>query len=162
MMKTYIAVALAFVIMGCQSAKKESLKSLDLLQYGMPISIMVPDTVDIKKQSMLFQDELHITGEDNYNMVISMNDAVSLDQGKIKSEKLKGIKDHRYFFRIVEESDAGFIYENRIDSNHTSFGFNVIKIQGDKEYLFENGRAGMFSLEEATRMYQAVTEISEK
>ncbi len=160
-MKSYFALFVTVALLVACDTKSNDLPSLDLLSHGMPISINAPVGSEVVKSQIAFQQQLEIKGSDNFNLLVSSDDAVSSDPVKLKEEKLSGIKSHRYFFRLVEESDHGFIFENRIDSSNSSYGFNYIKVMGDREYVFENSRTGMFSLEEVQRMYKAVAETEE-
>jgi hypothetical protein len=75
---------------------------------------------------------------------------------KVKSDQLNTVKDTRYFSKIVREEEEGFIYESAFDSTTTGYGFRYIQIKGDKEYVFQTGLVGTFSLEEVENMYKAV------
>jgi len=42
------------------------------------------------------------------------------------------------------------------DSISTNYGFKYLKIQGDKEYIFQTGLVGNFGLDDVKVMYEAV------
>ena len=58
--------------------------------------------------------------------------------------------------KIIEEEEVGFIYETVFDSTATNYGFKYLKIQGDKEYIFQTGLVGTFGLDDVKMMYEAV------
>ena len=66
------------------------------------------------------------------------------------------IKSNAYFSKIIEEEEAGFIYSMVFDSTATNYGFKYLKIQGDKEYIFQTGLVGNFGLDDVKLMYNAV------
>lgn len=156
MRKKCIGIFAALILLASCASENSDLNELDLMSYGMPISIKAPEGAEVTKRNVLFQQELHIQSGEEFDILVTMGDAVSLDEARLKSERMKAVKDHRYFFRVVEDDERGFIYENRIDSLNTTFGFNYIQITGDKEFTFENSRSGMYDLEQIQKMYSAV------
>ena len=145
------------LLVSCGEPQSE-LHDLDLLSHGMPVSLKAPEGSEISKSSIAFQQEVVIKGSDNFNVLVSMDDVMLRDEAKLKEQKLSQAKENRYFFRVVEETENGFIYENRIDSTNSSYGFNYVRVKGDKEYIFQNARTGIFTLEEVKRMFEAVSD----
>jgi len=135
-----------------------ALDQLDLMSYGMPLTIDAPPDAEVTKRGIAFRQELEIVGEDNFRLVVAMDDAVQSDAQKLKEQKLAEAKQNRFFFRLVEDDSQGFIFENRIDSLNSTYGFNYVKIQGDKEFVFQQSRTGIYTLEEVEAMYGAVKE----
>ncbi|MEM9849306.1 MAG: hypothetical protein AAF847_15585, partial [Bacteroidota bacterium] len=66
------------------------------------------------------------------------------------------VKDIPTFSKCVVEEEAGFVYESKIDSTTSFYGFRYIRLQGDQRYLFQSGLIGTFSLEEVNKMYASV------
>jgi len=158
-MKCYsLLFSLLFLLIACQSSgSKSDMRSLDLLKYGIPMTIMAPDSVAVKSGSLSFSKDVTIKGEESgFDIQIFAYDATSMDTEVVKKEQLEQIKDNPYFSKIVQEDPNGFIYEIALDSTSTNYGFKYMRVQGDKEYIFQNGMTGSFSLEEATTMYEAV------
>ncbi len=156
-MKNWIVMlALILGFSACQQDEMDQWRSTDLLPYGIPLSIKTPDSIDVETSDMggLMQD-VTIKGGENYYVQIYASDAETTDISKVKAEQLSEVKSNRYFSQIVEEEEAGFIYQTQIDSI-TNYGFRYIRVQGDKEYIFQTGMTGMYSLEEVRRMYEAV------
>ena len=52
--------------------------------------------------------------------------------------------------------DNGFIFEKKLSPDHLNYDFRYFKVQGDKEYVFQTGLIGKFSLEDVKGMYGAV------
>lgn len=158
-MKKLILILLCLTVaFSCRREEADSWQPTDLLSYGVPLVIQAPDSVEIKTRDWgggLIKD-LTLQGDDNYDIQIYMSDAQTSDISKIKAEQLAEVKGNRFFSRIVKEEEPGFLYETRQDSSHTYYGFRFIFLQGDKEYIFQQGMAALLSLEETERLYQAV------
>lgn len=155
-MKTIKAFTIFCILLMACTGEKSDLQSLDLLQYGVPITINAPEGAEVAKGKGLINQEVRVDAGEDYGVIVSMGDALVRDAAKIKQDRLESVKEHRFFFRIVQEDEHGFIYENRIDSMNSTFGFNYFKIEGDKEYGFENNRSSMFNLEQVEKMYSSV------
>jgi hypothetical protein len=151
-------IAGSLFLTACQGEEKTNLKPLDLLKYGVPITIMAPDSANVKTMDMVVQKDITVKGEegDGYFVQIYAADASTNDINKLKAEQLAAVKANPYFSKIVKEDAAGFLYETKIDSSTIIHGFRYVKIQGNKEYIFQTGSIGMFTLEDAEMMYQAV------
>lgn len=160
-MKNILSISTLLLILSACGTTEPELPTLDLLEHGMPLSIQAPADAKVTKAKIAFRQELKITAEDNFKVVIAMDDAVSRDPQKIKEQRLTAAKEHRFFFRVVEDEPHGFIFENRIDSSNSTYGFTAVKVLGDKEYVFENARTGIYTLEQIERMYDAVTDDKE-
>ena len=157
-MKKILGLLIVLLILSaCQSDSQKDWSQLDLLEYGVPLTIAAPDSVKVEKMSFgSIQDDITIVDEEeNYSIQIYASDANTNDIAKVKADQLSSVKTNRYFSKIVEEEEQGFIYETAIDSI-ISYGFRHIEIQGDREYIFQTGLIGTFTLEEVKRMYDAV------
>jgi hypothetical protein len=93
---------------------------------------------------------------DDFNVQIFESEATIRDLATIKGRLLKEVKENPYFYGVVREDPSGFIYENHVDTNYINFGFRHVRIQGDKEYVFQQGLRGKFSKEAVEMMYAAV------
>lgn len=141
----------------CQQEAAGDWEPTSLMPYGVPVTIMAPDSVVVKTSDMggLLKD-ITVRGGEEYSIQIYATDAETNDISKIKANQLADVKSNRYFSRIVEEEEAGFIYETQIDSSNINYGFRYIHLQGDKEYIFQTGLTGLYTQEEVERMYEAV------
>ena len=152
----FFFIALFFA--ACQSESGGGLRETDLLPYGIPVTIMAPDSAEIKATDLgggIIKD-VTIRGKDNYNVQVFATEAETSDLARVKASQLADVKSIRYFEKIVREEEDGFIYQAAIDSNNISYGFRHIVLQGDLEIIFQTGLLGTFSLEEVERMDEAV------
>jgi hypothetical protein len=153
-----IILSLPVLLTSCQQEAESRLEKTDLLPHGIPVTIMAPDSAEIKAIDMaggLIKDVV-IKGGEGYNVQIIASEAETTDIAKIKADQLANVKSNRYFSRIVEEEENGFIYETAIDSSHVSYGFRYIHVMGDQEIVFQSGLASTFDEEQARTMYKAV------
>lgn len=159
MKKIISLLALSFLFVYCQQEVQEDLKPLDLLEWGVPMTIMAPDSATVKTMDLggVLKD-ITIKGADNYSLQIYATDAATTDVARVKATQLAEVKTNPYFSKIVREEEAGFIYENIVDTENVYYGFRYVRIQGDKEYIFQTGLIGSFTLEEVEKMYSAVHE----
>ena len=158
MKKIVLFSGIALFFAACQSEPGNGLKETDLLAYGIPVVIMAPDSAAIKADDLgggLIKD-VTIRGKDNYNVQVFATQAQTSDLARVKAEQLADVKSIRYFQKVINEEEDGFIYQTAIDSSNISYGFRYIVLQGDLEITFQTGLLGTFSQEEVERMYQAV------
>ncbi|MEN0002956.1 MAG: hypothetical protein AAF798_02385 [Bacteroidota bacterium] len=158
-MKKIIALALlSCALFSCnQEPAEEAWKPLNLLEKaGVPITIMAPDSAEVKLTDLGILKDVTIQQGDDYYIQLYAGAAETNDIAKLKSDKLAEVKANRYFSKIMKEEEAGFIYETQIDSTHLNYGFRYAMVKGDMEYTFQTGLIGTFGLEEVERMYEAV------
>jgi len=154
-----IVLFIALFLSACQSDPASSYQELDLLSYGVPIKIMAPDSVDVKKEDWIAQQGITVSKDEGYEVQIWAGQASTTDLSTLKANKLAEVKSNRLFSKVVQEDSDGFIFENKIDSTTLFYGFYHFVIQGDNEYTFQNGLRGNFTLEQAERMYEAVKPV---
>ena len=154
----YWILAVVFTgLIACQNTSQTALKPLNLLQYGIPITIMAPDSAKVVAGSLSFSQDITVKSEaDNFDLQIFAYDATTTDLSSVKASHLAEVKSNAYFSEIIQEEDAGFIYSTVFDSTATNYGFKYLKIQGDKEYIFQTGLVGTFGLDDVKLMYDAV------
>ena len=162
MKKTFLLFTFALFFIQCQQDQKAALKPLDLLEWGIPITVMAPDSANVKTMDLggVLKD-VTIKGENNYSIQIYATTASTTDVARVKANQLAEVKTNRYFSKIIEEEMDGFVYENVVDSSNY-YGFRHIRIQGDMEYIFQTGLIGSFTLEEVKNMYEAVQPVEIK
>lgn len=156
---------IVFLLCACggESGNFNKWNELNLLEHGIPFSILAPDSAKVETKDFgVIMKDVTIKGGDDYFVQIFASDANSTDLIKLKADQLNEVKTEKYFSKIVEEFDKGFIYESKKDSAVTYYGFRYLKIQGTKEYIIQNGFLGFFSEEEARSMYRAVSEVPKK
>lgn len=135
----------------------DGLRDLDLLPYNIPVTIRVPDSVDVKTSNLSgVMDDVTIKSPDEpFGVQVFASLASSNDLAKLKAEQLDLVRSNRYFERIVSEDETGFLFENKIDTTSV-YGFRHIVYRGSREFVFQNAFDGIFTLPEVERMYAAV------
>lgn len=155
----YRLFVLLILAAACSPNTSDNWKPLDLLPYGIPLTVNAPepDSAKVKKSDLgtLIQDITIQNGQDYYIQIYAAQ-AETNDITQIKASLLADVKANRYYSRIVSEEEAGFIYETAIDDNNLNYGFRWIKLQGDMEYVFQTGLVGTFTLSQVKSMYEAV------
>jgi len=143
----------------CKQEPKTNFKPLNLLEHGIPLTILAPEEPEIKTMDLTVMKDLTIKKDaENYYVQLYASTANTTDVQKLKSEHLEDVKKNPYFSKLVSEEPHGFIYEKQMDSTMTSYGFKYVLIQGDQEYIFQNGLIGTFDLEAVKNMYDAVNQ----
>ena len=155
MKKISFILCIFLIVAACKKDVKTDWKPMDLLQYSVPITILAPDSVDVNAQNLggVIQDvTLKAPG---YSIQIYGTSLETNDLARLKSEQLNEVKGNRFFSRIVQEEENGFIYESVIDTI-ANYSFRYILPRGDKLYTFQTGIVETYSLPEAKKLYQAV------
>lgn len=152
-----LLLALPLLWFGCRRAAAGGMKETDLLPYGVPVTILAPDSARIQARDLagVYRD-VTVKGEGNFSVQVLASTAEDSNLPRIKAEQLADVKANRYFKRIVREEEDGFLYETALDSSYTNFGFRYIVLQGDLEIIFQTGLVGQFTQEEAEEMWEAV------
>ena len=148
--------AIALLIVACKSDPASNLKPLDLMKYGIPLTVMAPDSAKVETMDLIVQNDVTIKKGDDYFIQLYASDASTTDLKQVKADQLEEVKANPYFSGIVSEDENGFVYKKQIDSTNVNYGFKYIKLQGDKEYIFQTGLIGKFSEESVMAMYNAV------
>jgi hypothetical protein len=151
-----IAISLSFFLVGCTDKTTINLNPQNLLSYGVPLTIMAPDSAEIKKEDWGSMQIVTVKKGKDYDLQIQSSEATSTDIATVKAQKIIDVKNERYFSKIIKEDPNGFVFETQPDSTTNYYGFRYITIQGDKEYVIQTGLAGNYTLEQAENMYEAV------
>lgn len=125
------------------------------MSYGLPIAIAAPEGAEVIVEDMGILKDLTVKKGDEYYVQILSFRASSNNINKLKSESLAEVKGGRFFSKIIQEDEAGFIFEKKIDEN-INYDFRYFKIQGDSEYSFQTGLIGTFTEEQVRDMYTSV------
>ena len=151
-----IALFAGIFIAGCSKEEKTKLVPLDLLAYDVPLKIMAPDSAVVKKEDWGAMQIVTVKKGKDYDLQIQSSEATSTNAASIKEQKLIDVKNEKYFSKIVQEDDFGFVFETQPDEKTNYYGFLGVIVKGDKEYIIQNGLAGTYTLEQAQSMYNAV------
>ena len=133
-------------------------KEHNLLRYDLPVSVMGPDSVNVNSNNLLFSKDVTIEGvlEEGYGIQIYSSEASSQDPKKIKAEELGASKKHQYFSELIQDDEQGFIYTTKLDSANIYHRFKYIKVQGAKEYIYQDLSGRKYDLDDVKKMYAAV------
>ena len=142
--------------MSCKQEPKTNYIPLDLLNQGVPITIMAPPEPVIKTMDMKVMKDITIKKDADYYIQLYTSSASTSDLQKLKSEQMEDVKKNPYFSKVISEDPNGFIYEKQLDSTLTSYAFKYVYLQGDQEYIFQTGLIGAFKLDDVQNMYDAV------
>jgi len=150
-----VFILIAFCI-SCGSSPESGWPEKDMMEYGVPMTIKTPEDVSIEKTALGFQEDITVKNGNGFDLQIFVSEAmVKTEDAAIQSQK-ELVKESPYYLQMIQEDPAGFIFENKMDSTQSSFGFRYVKLMGGKEYLFQEGLMGLFSQEQAKAMYNAI------
>ena len=154
-------ILVSLFICSCQSNENSGMSEYNLLDYGIPLTIMAPDSSDITKANYGVSKEVTIQSEDddNYNVQIFLAEATTSDQGKVKAQQLEMLQQMPIFSKVILDEPNGFIYETVTDSTYHSFGFRRVLIQGTREYIFQTG-IGTYTQAQVEKMYKATKPVT--
>ncbi len=155
-------LALLMIVLALGCAREDQFKPLDLMEYGVPLTILAPDSAVVKKRDMIVQEDITIKGPDGFDVQLYVSNASTTNPRTLKDSLLAEVKRQPYFAKVIRDEDQGFIFENQIDSTATFYDFRYVEIRGGKEYQFQGGLLGNFTLDQAERMYEAVKGPSKK
>jgi hypothetical protein len=143
-------------IFSCKNAPENKYKDLDLMVYGLPIKIKAPEGAEVKVDDMGIVQDVTVKAGDDFYLQILSGVAYSFDLPAIIQKQKADVVNSKYFSKIIQEDDHGFIFEKKYSEERITYDFRCVKIQGDREYVFQTGLMGKFSLEDAQSMYASV------
>lgn len=155
MKKLLPLLAILLFLFSCQPQDTVGdLKPLDLLKYGVPITINAPDSAAVKKTKIGDWDDITVK-KGEYSLQIFVRNAITNDLDKIKAEELTLVKAEKVFSKIITDEDRGFVYETAIDSV-PNYNFKYIHLQADRVYTFQKGLADNLTQSQAEKIYNSV------
>jgi hypothetical protein len=141
-------------LLACQSGElKLNLSSKDLLEYGIPITLDVPDSADIKAMDWGIQKDVSIKGGSWYDMQIFSSKVGNHKLEAVVKDVKESVEEGTYFSKFITVETDGFVFEMMIDTM-LNYDFRHIKVQGDNEYLFQAGMSGSYSQKQVEQLYQ--------
>lgn len=141
--------------MSCKESST-NLESMSLLEYGLPIKINAPEGVTVTVDDLGVWKDVTVKDSLDFNLQIIASQSTTFEKSKIVADQLSDVKAGRYFSKVIEEYEDGFIFEKKIDEENINYDFRFIKLNGDREYIFQTGLLGTFSEEAVRNMYNAV------
>ena len=142
---------LLILLIGCNTPQ-ENLPYKDLLSYGIPLEIPAPDSVKINSSEIGAMKDVTLTGPDGYKLQIFSSPAFK-NKTTALSEYKSDIQNHPQFKEFIREENDGFLYLFQLDSTTTNYGFRYITIKGGKEIVIQQGMLGIYSRENAERLF---------
>ena len=161
-MKNTILISLACGLLmsawwSCGSDSHASLSEHDLLQYGIPITIRMPDSAEVKTMDWGVQKDVTIEGEGNYSMQIFSSKTADQNLASALNEQKELVKSGPYFSKFIIEENDGFVFEMMVDTV-INYDFRHLKIQGGNEYLFQGGLASKQGRDQIESLYMIAKE----
>jgi hypothetical protein len=155
--RVFIFLSLVLIFFSCESdTNKADLVPLDLMKYGAPFTIMAPDSIAVEVEDNLISKDLVIKFNKNYDVLVQIQDAADSNSERFIKEQEELVRSGRFFSKMVQTDEKGFVFENKVDSTYINYGFRYLVLQNEKEYIFQSGLYGNYDLESVKRMYQAV------
>lgn len=139
----------------CNGDKSAKYPSTDLLKHGFSISVKAPADAEIASDDLGVMQELTIKSGDDYNVQILKSNSNTTVLKEAVDGQMRMVKSDRYFSKVIEEYDNGFIFEKDIDGN-INYDFRYLKLIGDQEYIYQTGMMGTFTEESVRSMYKSV------
>lgn len=143
------------LLVQCKTDKTANYPSKDLLMHGFAISVKAPENAEIKSDDLGIMQELTISSGNEYNVQILKSVTHTSDLKEALEGQKRLVKADRYFSKIIEEYDSGFIFEKKIDEN-INYDFRYVKIVGEDEYIYQTGMVGTYTEESVREMYKSV------
>ncbi|MEL6926652.1 MAG: hypothetical protein AAFO94_21610 [Bacteroidota bacterium] len=140
--------------MACQQDTTPALKPLNLLEHGVPITIMAPDSAEVKASDIMGLKDITVKKDDFAIQIFSSN-ANTTSVAKVLEGQKDIVKELSSFSKMVKEEEDAFIFETVIDTLK-SHDFRHVQIKGDKEYIFQTGYLGDYDLEKVEFLLNAV------
>lgn len=143
------------LLLNCKTDKSASYPSKNLLKHGFAISVKAPENAEIKFDDLGIMQELSISSGNDYNIQILKSTANTTNPKESLADQMDLVKGDRYFSKVIEEYENGFIFEKKIDKN-INYDFRFVKLIGEDEYIYQTGMVGTFTEESVREMYKSV------
>ncbi len=153
-MRVVVIFSFLFLMISCKD--KAPKERLDLMKYGLAISVNAPENAEVLADDMGVMQDVTIKSGEDYYIQIYGSDAQTINAKEIFLQKKSEVEGGPFFDSIVLEEEHGMIYKKKIDENTEDYDFVFVKIQGDKEFIFQTGLIGTFTEEQVKTMYESV------
>ena len=150
-----VSIVLFVVIAGCAGQPNKK-NGLNLMGYGIPFTILVPEDVQVTKLGAGSLTDVNIHNNDGYDIQVFMGNAFTSANTKLKQQKKDQVIELSDFSKIVEEFDSGFIFEKKHVGEARSYDFFVIMTLSDKEISFQGGNSKNFTETEVKKMVKSI------
>ncbi|NND09430.1 MAG: hypothetical protein HKN87_23905 [Saprospiraceae bacterium] len=129
----------------------------DLLEYGIPMTLVMPDSAKVNIVEWGIQKDITLVGDDWYNLQLFSARASTHDKKKLKAELLENVQQGRFFSEVTIDEEDGFVFAIQIDTL-LNYDFRHVKIQGDQEYIFQAGMSSSYDKDQINQLYQIAKE----
>lgn len=156
LIKFCVICLLVLLISYCRDNKRENVKALDLLQYGIPYQIHAPDDATAQKVGRGQLYDVSIKNAQGYDLQVFMSPATTNNLSTLRQKKKNELLANPQFIKIVEEYNEGFLFEKSLDGEATSYDFIYFVVKGDNEITFQCGNSKAFTEDEVRAMLESV------
>jgi hypothetical protein len=146
---------ICIIVLSCGEKPSSKQDKTSLHKYGIPVSVMLPADVGIKKTSSGNVLAVAIRNDSGYNMLVLMGAANYSSAQKAKFQQREQIVNNPAFLKIVEDYEDGFLFEWQ-GNDRIMYDFRHIKIVGDKEIVFQAGNTCECSEDDVRKMLASV------
>ncbi len=146
-------IVISLMLSACNSGEK--MKPMSLLDYGIPLTILVPDSAKVRHRKLSLEEDITINGPSNYKLQIFVASKTHANAAKLLADQKELVRQSPFFSKVTEELPDGLKFESKIDSTLT-YGFRRVRMMGDKEIIFREALLGTFSKEDIDRMYRSL------
>jgi len=154
-----LVFVLAFILCCTSCQDKNSypdLEELDMLSYGVPLKIKAPVDAEVEIDDLGIVQDITVQAGKDFNLQIIAGTAYLSSITEIVKKQKSDAMATGTFSKIVKEDDRGFIFEKKYSEERISYDFRYVRLQGDREFIFQTGLLGQFTLEDVEKMYHAV------
>ena len=154
-MKNILLIFTCFII-ACTANENSKYNETNLIEHGVPLKIMAPDSLSVSKSSIGFQEDITLKGGNGFDLQLFVSESTVGSKAKAIADQKEAVESIPFFSEIIRSDENGFVYKNQIDSTLTTYGFKYIHLMGGKEYVFSQSLMGSFTLDEVEEMYKCV------
>ena len=134
-------------------------KTVQLIEYGIPVSIQAPEDAQVTNQSDNFMQDVLLKGT-HYYVQIYGTPATTTNCNNLAQEALTDLKTTDPTFKqVVRQDDCGFIYAIQTENDTTTYyNFDYYAIKGNKAYRFTSTSGPLVDLNQSDleAIYEAV------
>jgi hypothetical protein len=152
-----IIVVIPFFI-SCKNRQTDikNLKQKDLISEGVPLKIKAPEDAKVDISVDNFYKEITVKNDKGYFINIISNEKLTSDIDSIKNELLGEVKKNPLFGEIFLDEEQGFVFTLKTKEDKINYDFRYIRVDENQQYIFQGGRYGVFTKEQALKMYNSV------
>jgi hypothetical protein len=128
----------------------------DLISKGIPLKIMAPEDAEVNIKVENFYKDITIKKGSDYSVQIICTEALVNEIVAVREELENEVRKNPYFAEIISEDPNGFVYSKKSENGSLIYDFRYIKIEGGQQFVFQAGKYGEFTKEQAMKMFDSV------